>query len=212
MSWRVAALLAAGMVAGIAYGRVTQDPDKGSATWDAARAAGFAGYLLLWASTVLGIGVHFRLRPGGGPLTLMLEAHRICSTLALSFVAGHVAALLMDPVVHFAPLSALLPFTSGYRPIQVGLGTIGLWLLLVTLGSTAIAGRLPYARWRALHYLAFPCYVVALVHGITAGTDTASTAALTIYASTAAATSAVLFARVLGRGWVGAGEAPSPLR
>ena len=212
MSWRISAFIAFGVSAGIAYARVTQDPETGTATWDAARAAGFAAYLMLWGATVLGIAVHFRLRPWRAPLTLILETHRICSTLALSFVAGHVAALLMDPVVHFAPVDALVPFVAGYRPVQVGIGTIGLWLLLITLGSTALAGRMAYGKWRALHYLALPCFLAALIHGITAGTDSASVGGLTVYATTAATTAAALFARVLGRGWVAAGEAPGAVR
>ena len=167
--------------------------------------------LLLWASTVLGIGVHFRFRPANGPLTLILESHRICSSLALSFVAGHVTALLVDPVVHFSLLDAFVPFTSSYRAIQVGLGTIAMWLLIATLASTAAAAHMRYTTWRTLHYLAFPCYLLALIHGITAGTDATSVVALTLYATTAAIVAALTFARILGRGFVAAGEAPSPI-
>ena len=211
MSWRISGLVALGLVLGVSVARLSQDPDTGTATWDAERAAGFAAYLLLWASTVLGIGVHFRFRPANGPLTLILESHRICSALALSFVAGHVTALLVDPVVRFSVLDALVPFTSTFRPIQVGLGTTAMWLLIGTLASTAAAGRLRYAMWRNLHFLAFPCYLVALAHGITAGTDAASAPALTLYATTAAVVAALIFARALGRGFVPAGEAPSPI-
>ena len=211
MSWRISGLVALGLVLGVSVARLSQDPDTGTATWDAERAAGFAAYLLLWASTVLGIGVHFRFRPANGPLTLILESHRICSALALSFAAGHVAALLVDPVVHFGLVDVFVPLTSGYRPIQVGLGTVAMWLLITTLASTAAAGHMRYATWRNLHYLAFPCYLLALIHGITAGTDTTNVVALTLYAGTAAAVAAATFARVLGRGFVGAGEAPSPI-
>ena len=35
------------------------------------------------------------------------------------------------------------------------------WMLV----STALAGRLRFSTWRALHYLAFPCWLLALVHG-----------------------------------------------
>lgn len=211
MSWRISGLVAVGLVLGVCVARLSQDAETGTATWDAERAAGFAAYLLLWASTVLGLGVHFRVRPANGPLTVVLESHRVCSALALSFVAGHVMALLVDPVVHFSLLDAFVPFTSSYRPIQVGLGTAAMWLLITTLASTAAAGRLRYATWRALHYLAYPCYLLALAHGITAGTDATSLPALTLYASTAAVVAALTFARVLGRGFVAAGEAPSPI-
>lgn len=211
MSWRISGALAIGLVLGVCVARLSQNADNGTATWDFERAAGFAAYLLLWSSTVLGLGVHFRFRPANSPLTLILESHRICSSLALSFVAGHVTALLVDPVVHFSLVDAFVPFTSSYRAIQVGLGTAAMWLLIATLASTAGAGRMPYRTWRTLHYLAYPCYVLALIHGITAGTDATSVLALTLYASTASVVAALTFARVLGRGFAAAGEAPSPI-
>ena len=211
MSWRISGLLAIGLVLGVGVGRLSQDPDTGTSTWDFERAAGFVTYLLLWASTVLGISIHFRLRPANWPLTVVLESHRICSSLALSFVAGHVTALLVDPVVHFSLLDAFVPFTSSYRAIQVGLGTLAMWLLIATLASTAAAAHMRYTTWRTLHYLAFPCYLLALIHGITAGTDATSVVALTLYATTAAIVAALTFARILGRGFVAAGEAPSPI-
>ena len=211
MSWRISGLLTIGLVLGVSVARLSQDADTGTTTWDFERAAGFAAYLLLWTATVLGLGVHFRFRAANSPLTLILESHRICSSLALSFVAGHVTALLVDPVVHFSLLDTFVPFASSYRAIQVGLGTAAMWLLIATLASTAAAARIRYSTWRAVHYLAYPCYLLGLIHGITAGTDATSIPALTLYASTASVVAALTFARVLGRGFITAGDAPSPI-
>jgi sulfoxide reductase heme-binding subunit YedZ len=206
MSWRISALVAVGLVAGVALSRIVQDPDSGTSTWDAARAAGFAGYLLLWAAVLSGMALHLRYRPAGSALAWTLELHRICSSLGLSFVAGHVFALLVDPVVHFSIVDVAVPFTAGYRPVQVGLGTVTLWLLALILASTAFAARIPYGAWRNLHYLSFPAYALALVHGITSGSDTSQPVALGIYACTAAAIAGVLVARLAGRGWVESGQ------
>lgn len=209
MSWRLALLVSAGLVAGIALGRATQDPDTGTTTWDASRAAGFAAYALLTASLLSGMALHLRYRPRNAPLTWLLEGHRICSALSLSFVAGHVFALLLDPVVHFSPVDAFVPLAAPYRPLQAGLGTLGLWLLVAVLASTGLAGRLPYAAWRNVHYLSFPAWALALIHGITAGTDSNATVALGVYAGTAAAVAAMLVVRIVGRGWVTGAEGDS---
>ena len=208
MSWKVAGVVAVAAICGAVVARLGQDAETGTATWDAARASGFAGYLLLWGSVVTGIGLHLRLRPRSTGLTWVLESHRILSTLALSFVAVHVVALLLDPVVSFSPVDGFVPFTSGYRPLQVGMGTIGMWLLVAVLGTTALAGVLPLPVWRRLHYLSFPCFVLALVHGLTSGSDSGQPAAVTIYAATAAVVGAMLVLRVVGRGWVSAAELP----
>ena len=96
--------------------------------------------------------------------------------------------------------------SSSYRPLQVTFGALTMWLMVAILASTAISSRIPYGAWRNLHFLSFPAYALALLHGITAGTDASSPLALIIYASTASAVAAMLVARVLGRGWVAAGE------
>jgi sulfoxide reductase heme-binding subunit YedZ len=194
------------VVIAVVLARFAQDGQTGTATWDAARASGFAGYLLIWGAVVSGIALHLRLRPRSAGLTWMLEVHRILSALGLSFVAAHVIALFLDPVVTFAVVDGLVPFTSAYRPFQVGLGTIATWLLVVVLASTALAGALPLSAWRRLHYLSFACYVLALAHGVTAGSDSGQAFAISVYASTAAMVGALVVLRVAGRGWVEAGE------
>lgn len=186
---------------------MTQDPDTGTATWDAERAAGFAAYLLLWASVLTGMALYLRIRSAGVQLTEVLEAHRITSALGLAFTAAHVAGLLLDPVVHFDPIDAAVPFTSAYRPVQTGLGTGALWLMAGVLVSTAVAGRLPLAAWRRLHYLSFPCWALALVHGLTAGTDSGAMPVTLVYAFTAGTVAAVGAIRLFGRNWANAGEA-----
>jgi methionine sulfoxide reductase heme-binding subunit len=202
MSWRIAGIAAIGLVAGILLARANQEPETGTASWDALRAAGFASYLCLWFAVASGIAVHMRYRPGAVTLTWLLEAHRMSSALALAFLAGHVTGLLVDPTVSFAALDVAFGLGSPYRPLQVAFGATAMWLLIAVLGSTAVADRMPYGAWRNLHYLSFPAYALALIHGLTAGTDAGSTLALTIYATTSASVAALLVARLLGRGWV----------
>lgn len=210
MSWKLSAVVGLGLVLGILAGRLLQDPDAGTSSWDGLRAAGFAAYLLLWLSVVTGMAVHMRYRPGPLAMTWLLETHRIASALSLSFVAGHIAGLLVDPTIAFSPLDIAAGLSSPYRPVQVALGSLATWLGIIVLGSTALAGRMPYATWRNLHYLSFPAYFLALLHGVTSGTDTGAPIALLIYTSTASLTAAMLVARLFGRGWVNAGGMAGP--
>ena len=211
MSWKLSGVVAIGLVLGILAGRLVQDPDRGTASWDGLRAAGFGAYLLLWLGLVTGMAVHMRYRPGPLAMTWLLETHRISSALSLSFTAGHVAGLLVDPTIAFSPLDVAIGVTSTYRPFQVAFGALAMWMLIVVLGSTALAGRMAYTSWRTLHYLSFLAYVAALLHGVTSGTDATSPFALVIYASTASFAAAMVVARIFGRGWVAAGEAAGPM-
>jgi sulfoxide reductase heme-binding subunit YedZ len=213
MSWKLAAIVAVGLVLGTALARVTQDSDTGTMSWDAARASGFAGYLLLWASVMAGMLIHARYRPFGYPMTYLIEGHRMISALALSFVTAHVFAMLVDPAIHFSPADVAVPFVSAYRPFQVGLGSLALWLLVLVLASTALSGSMPYRAWRRLHYLAFPCWALALLHGLTNGTDTGATAAVWLYTLTTMSVAVLGFYRIFGRDWVQMGDAPiRPIR
>lgn len=198
MSWKLALATTAVLVVAVALARAAQGPDAGTATWDASRASGFAGYLLLSGSLIAGLSLSLRFRPAGIPLTWTLETHRALAALALAFVVVHVVGLLLDPVVSFSPLDGLVPFTSSFRPFQVGMGTASQWLLVVVLASTALYGHISYSTWRRLHTLAFPCWALALLHSITSGTDTAAPLAVTLYALTAAAVAALLAIRLAG--------------
>jgi sulfoxide reductase heme-binding subunit YedZ len=153
-----------------------------------------------------------RFRIGSLGMTWLLEGHRITSALSLSFVAGHLAGLLVDPTIAFSVVDVSIGATSSYRPFQVTLGAAALWTLVAVLASTAVSGRMPYAAWRNLHYLSFPAYALALVHGLTAGTDASSVAALGIYASTSSVVAALTAIRILGRGWVDATTSPGSTR
>lgn len=204
MSWKLSAIVLVALVTGVGFARIAEDSNTGTATWDAARAAGFSTYLLLWLSVVSGISVHMRYRIANGPLSVVLESHRAASVLALAFLGVHVAALLIDPVVTFSPVDALVPLTSSYRPLQVGLGAVAEWLLVIVLVSTAFAGSMRWSLWRNLHMLAFPAWVLALAHGLTSGSDSGAPVALLIYATSASLVAALAVARLLGRGWIAA--------
>ena len=198
------------LLACVFFAHLVQDEEVGTETWDASRSAGFAAYLVLWGSVITGMATHLRVRPGGGPLTWVLETHRILSALGVSFTLAHVVALLLDPVVQFSVLDGVWGFSSDYRPLSLGLGAVSQWLLVAVLATTALAGRMQHTTWRLFHFLSFPCWLLALLHSLFAGTDTQSTPALATYAVTAATVAAMLSVRVFGRGWTAAGEAPRP--
>jgi DMSO/TMAO reductase YedYZ heme-binding membrane subunit len=197
MSWRLTAIAAFGLLVALATARIGQPDSGGTASWDFARAAGFATFILLWLSVLCGqfLRMRFHLRPV--PQTALLEFHRAVSTLSLAFLAGHLVALLVDPVVSFSVANLFVPFTSDYRPFATGLGVVSLWCLLTVLLSTAIAGRLDHARWRTLHLLSYPAYVLALAHGLLAGTDASAPWAMRLYVLSAASVAALTVLRLV---------------
>ena len=142
-----------------------------STVWYFARSAGILAYLLLSASVLLGVLLAGRTSFTSWPRFAVEEVHRFLAILMGVFIALHVGALVLDTVVPISLGQALVPFTAGYRPFAVGLGSTTLLLVAAVGVSNALRRRLPRRVWRAIHYLTLPAWLLASLHGILAGTD-----------------------------------------
>lgn len=152
--------------------------------WYLARAAGITGYLLLWVSLTLGIGITTRLFEPEVRRFSVFDLHSFVSVFSVLFVAAHVFVLLLDQYVGFTVGELLVPFHSSYQPLWVGFGQLAFYLLLVTTLSFYVRGWIGHRAWRALHFGTFLLYVFALVHGLFTGTDTKQLWMLMMYSTT----------------------------
>jgi predicted ferric reductase len=133
--------------------------------------------------------------------------HRFAGLLAGTFVGIHVLALLMDTYVPFSLAQILVPGTASYRPLPTALGIVAVELLVALAIANHYRKRLPYRFWRRAHYLNFAVWVLALVHGITSGTDSGTLWAVTLYAVAAGSVAGLVMWRASGAGAVAAAEA-----
>jgi sulfoxide reductase heme-binding subunit YedZ len=141
------------------------------ALWYTTRATGVVALVLLTATVALGVAGTARLETQSMPRVVRSGLHRNVSLLAVAFVATHVLTSIIDPYAGIGFASALVPFTSPYRPLWVSLGAIAFDMMLAIVISSLIRRRLPYRAWRAVHWLAYACWPVALWHGLGSGTD-----------------------------------------
>jgi DMSO/TMAO reductase YedYZ heme-binding membrane subunit len=74
--------------------------------------------------------------------------------------------------------------------------------MVVLVGTTWGGGYLSRAAWRKVHYIAYPCYVAALVHALTAGSDTEHWPTHVFYSATVGALLGALILRFAGTDWV----------
>ncbi len=121
------------------------------------------------------------------PRFLSQDVHRNLSLLCLAFVGVHVVTTVADGYVPIGLLDAVIPFRSPYRPLYVGLGALTLDLLLAVLVTSALRRRIGYASWRFVHWLAYLCWPIAVLHGLGSGSDTSLPLTLAIDALSAAA-------------------------
>jgi DMSO/TMAO reductase YedYZ heme-binding membrane subunit len=139
--------------------------------WYASRATGIVTLLLLTAVLVLGLVVNRQGRLPGLPGFAVTSLHRNLSLLTVSFVAVHVLTAVLDSYVSIPLASALIPFTSGYERLWLGLGAVAFDLMLAVIVTSLARGRLSRRLWRGVHLLAYVSWPAALAHGIGASKD-----------------------------------------
>jgi DMSO/TMAO reductase YedYZ heme-binding membrane subunit len=120
---------------------------------------------------LLGIGATNRFRSGRWPGFAQQELHRRMSMLAVVFVAIHVLTSVLDTYVNIGWAAIVLPFTSPYSRFWVGVGTVGLDLMVAVFITSLLRQRMRASTWRAVHWLAYLCWPVALAHTFGMGTD-----------------------------------------
>jgi methionine sulfoxide reductase heme-binding subunit len=166
------------------------------ALWYLIRATGATALVLLTLTLLMGIVNVRRWAPRRVPRFLLDDAHRTVSLLVVVLLAIHVVTAVVDGYVSIALADVVLPFAGSYRPLWVGLGALALDLLVALIVTSLLRARLGLRAWRAVHWLAYACWPLALAHGIGMGTDVAAGWMLWLALGCAAAVSAALILRV----------------
>jgi hypothetical protein len=143
----------------------------GKAFWYATRGTGVVSLILLTASVVLGVVTSVRVESRSWPRYVIELVHKNVSLLVMAFIALHVATTVQDGYVPIHYLDALIPFRSPYRTFWLGLGTVAFDLLLALVVTSLLRARIGYRTWRFVHWFAYACWPVALVHALGSGSD-----------------------------------------
>jgi hypothetical protein len=139
--------------------------------WYLTRSTGTVAYLVLSGSTLWGLVLSSKIVQDAVPAALTLVLHNVLAWLGVALAGFHACMLLFDGYYVYRLSDVLLPFVGPYRPLWVGLGSVGLYLMLLTSASFRWRKWLGPKRWRALHSLTFVAYALVTVHGLSAGTD-----------------------------------------
>jgi methionine sulfoxide reductase heme-binding subunit len=139
--------------------------------WYLTRATGVVALLLITAAVVLGVLSSIRWRSGRLPRFLVGGLHRNVTLVAIAFVAVHVVTTVADGYAPVGLRDALIPFVSPYRPLWLGLGAVAFDLLLALVITSFLRMRLGFRMWRAVHWLAYASWPVALMHSLGTGSD-----------------------------------------
>ncbi|GHG08096.1 MULTISPECIES: ferric reductase-like transmembrane domain-containing protein [Amycolatopsis] len=136
-----------------------------SAVWYFSRASGLVSLVLFTGVVVLGALGAGRFATREWPRFAVAAVHRNLALTSLAFLAAHIASAILDGYVPLGWLDVVVPFGAGYQPLWVGLGAVAIDLLIAIVVTSLVRTRLPARAWRAVHWLAYLCWPVALVHG-----------------------------------------------
>ena len=148
--------------------------NNGKELWYLTRGSGAVALLLLTASVVLGVANTTRWKTDRWPRFLVYGLHRNVTLLALAFTAIHVVTTIVDAFAPIGIVDAFIPFLSPYRPFWLGLGTVAFDLLLALIVTSFLRRRIGTRAWKAVHWLAYASWPVALMHSLGTGSDARS--------------------------------------
>jgi predicted ferric reductase len=141
------------------------------ALWYLTRGSGVVALILLSAAVILGLVTRNRWSSRSWPRFVTESLHRNISLLSMVFMAIHIASSVLDKYVKIRWLDAVIPFGAAYKPLWLGIGALSFDLFLAVAITSLIRVRLGYRAWRGIHWLAYGCWALAIVHNLGVGSD-----------------------------------------
>lgn len=171
-----------------------------STYWYLTRSSGAVALVLLTLALVLGVVDVRRWSTETWPRFVVDSLHRNVSLLALAFLGLHILTAVLDSFAPISLVNAVIPFTGSYRPFWLGLGALSFDLILAVIITSLLRRRMGHASWRAIHWLTYASWPIALLHGFGTGSDVKSTWMLAISIGCLMAAVAAVLVRIAA-GW-----------
>jgi DMSO/TMAO reductase YedYZ heme-binding membrane subunit len=140
--------------------------------WYLTRASGLVALVALTATLVLGIVSSIGWTTERWPRFLSQSIHRNLSLFCLALTGVHIVTTVADGYVPIGLSDAVVPFRTPYRPFWIGLGALSFDLLLAVAITSGLRRHIGVGAWRGVHWLAYVCWPIALLHAVGSGTDT----------------------------------------
>ena len=142
-----------------------------SPLWYADRGTGAVAMVLLTATVVLGMGTTVRWKSPVWPRYISVPLHQNISLLIVCFLVVHIATAILDPFAKLGLKDALVPFSSWYRPLWLGLGVVASELVAALVVTSLLRKHISFKVWRFIHWSAYAAWPLGLLHGLGTGTD-----------------------------------------
>jgi DMSO/TMAO reductase YedYZ heme-binding membrane subunit len=171
-----------------------------SAYWYLTRSSGAVSLVLLTLALVLGVIDVGRYSSVTWPRFVVDSLHRNASLLALAFLGVHIVTAVLDSFAPISLVNAIIPFTGSYRPFWLGLGALSFDMIVAVIVTSLMRRGMGHSTWKAVHWLVYAAWPIALLHGFGTGSDVKSTWLLALSVLCLIAAVAAVLVRVAA-GW-----------
>ncbi len=141
------------------------------ALWYLTRGTGLTALILVTASVLIGIAASMRAGGTRMPRFVVSGLHRNVSLLTVAFIVVHVVTTVADAYAPITFVDAVVPFISAYRPIWLGLGALAFDIILALVITSLVRVRIGLKTWRGIHWFAYACFPITVVHALGTGSD-----------------------------------------
>jgi DMSO/TMAO reductase YedYZ heme-binding membrane subunit len=141
------------------------------ALWYLTRGTGISAMILVTASVLIGIAASMRAGGVRMPRFVVSGLHRNVSLLTVAFIVVHVVTTVLDAYAPISFLNAIIPFSSSYRTLWLGLGALAFDIILALVITSLVRVRIGLKTWRGIHWFAYACFPIVVVHALGTGSD-----------------------------------------
>ncbi len=180
--------------------------------WILLRALGIGAYLMLFLSVVWGLAATTSIFGKRISKASATTVHQFMATCGLVLLAGHVGVLLADSFMPFSIVDVTIPMASTYRPVAITFGVVAMYATVFVIVTSWMRKKIGTKWWRRTHLLAVPTFVLSMVHGVFAGTDSVRPAMWWTYLVTGLVVLFLLIVRGLTAGYRPERAAPPAAR
>ena len=142
--------------------------------WFIARITGLTAFAVLSLSVLSGEALRTSVLDFLAKNRAIRKLHDFTTPLWLPLVFAHIVALEYDRTAQIRPINIVVPFTTTYGQVPIGLGTIAFDILMVVTVTSWLRSRMNNTLWMWIHRTSYIAFVAVFFHAVLSGTDFAA--------------------------------------
>src|SRR3979409_2298085 len=139
--------------------------------WFIARITGLTAFAVLSLSVLSGEALRTSVLDFLAKNRAIRKLHDFTTPLWLPLVFAHVIALVLDRTARIQAGNVVVPFTTDYGQLPIGLGSIAFDIVMIVTITSWLRSRMNNTLWMWTHRTSYIGFVALFFHGALSGTD-----------------------------------------